>query len=110
MVKKETLGVALAILFGFSLAFPSVSHAAPFGGQTMIHHYCYNSAIYALLGPPRGGPYIWTPATRTYQFGPPRRVGQWLLGLSGPPYYCIVTRSPIFVKEGISIMMMGSSQ
>ena len=97
------------ILVTALLIVPSLSYGFPFGGQTQVHHYCYNQAIYALLSPPRGGPYIWTPSTKTYQFGPPRGVGQWLLGLTGPPYYCVVTRSPIFVKEGMSIMMMGSS-
>ena len=97
------------ILVAALLIVPSLSYGFPFGGQTQVHHYCYNQAIYALLSPPRGGPYIWTPSTKTYQFGPPRGVGQWLLGLTGPPYYCVVTRSPIFVKEGMSIMMMGSS-
>ena len=99
----------LSLLVVLCVGAPFFVRAFPFGGQTQVHHYCYNSAIYALLGPPRGGPYIWTPSTKTYQFGPPRGVGQWLLGLTGPPYYCIVTRSPIYVKEGISIMMMGSS-
>ena len=98
--------IILALLF---VSAPFFAKAFPFGGQTQVHHYCYNTAIYALLGPPRGGPYIWTPSTKTYLFGPPSGVGQWLLGLTGPPYYCVVSRSPIFVKEGISIMMMGSS-
>ena len=108
-VQHEFTWMSVGALVCLLVALPFFVSAFPFGGQTQVHHYCYNQAIYALLGPPRGGPYIWTPSTKTYQFGPPSGVGQWLLGLTGPPYYCVVTRSPIFVKEGISIMMMGSS-
>ncbi len=108
-VRSQLFALLLGIIIVSGFIAPLTARAFPFGGQTQVHHYCYNAAIYAQLGPPRGGPYIWVPSTKTYQFGPPRGVGQWLLGLTGPPYYCVVTRSPIFVKEGISIMMMGSS-
>jgi len=37
--------------------------------------FCYNNAIYAQVGPPNGGPYIWIPSTRTYQYGPPMHSG-----------------------------------
>ncbi len=89
---------------------PTVSFAFPFGGQASIVRPCYNSAIFARLGAPRGGDFIWTPSTRTYQFGPPRSVGQWLLGLASVPYHCVVSLSPIDVWPGVAIMMMGSSQ
>lgn len=89
---------------------PLAALAFPYGGQIYLIHFCYNGVVFAGTGAPRGGDFIWTGSTRTYQFGPPRHVGQWHLGLTGPPYFCIVTISPIFVKPGISIMMMGSSQ
>lgn len=93
-----------------ALVLPSIALAFPFGGQASIVRPCYNNAIYALLGPPRGGPFIWTPGTRTYQFGPPTHAGQWLLGLAGIPYYCIVSILPVDVWSGTMITMMGSSQ
>jgi hypothetical protein len=99
----------LAIL-ALSLLFPALSYAAPFGGAAGIVIPCYNNAIYASVGAPVGGQYIWTPATATYRFGPPTHAGQWLLGLSGAPYYCIVSILPVIVFPGIAIMMMGSSQ
>lgn len=92
------------------IASPVIVSAAPFGGAIGTIVPCYNGAIYASVGPPRGGLYIWTPATQTYQFGVPRHSGQWLLGLYGIPYYCIVSIEPILVWPGISIDMMGSSQ
>ena len=100
--------LSIAILF---FTVPSVSHAYPFGGQARIVLPCYyNSTIYASLGPPRGGEFIWTTATRTYQFGPPTHAGQWLLGLAGAPYYCLYSVAPIIVYTGDAITMMGSSQ
>lgn len=97
-------------IFGIILVVPLVAYAFPFGGRASIVLKCiYNSTIYANLGPPRGGEYIWTTNTKTYQFGPPTYAGQWLLGLAGAPYYCIYKISPLTIYTGIAITMMGSS-
>src|SRR3990167_8260277 len=99
----------LALLVA-SLLLPVVAYARPFGGQASIVLPClYNSTIYVNLGPPKGGEYVWTTATKTYQFGPPRYAGQWLLGLAGAPYFCIYSRDPLIVYTATSISMMGSS-
>jgi len=100
--------IASALALGLLLA-PSLALAFPFGGQASTVVPCYNQAIFARLGPPRGGDYIWTPATKTYQFGPPAFAGQWLLGLASAPYYCVVSIEPVIVWAGIAIDMMGSS-
>ena len=92
------------------LITPIIAMAFPFGGQAGTVRPCYNQAIYASLGPPRGGPYIWTPSTKTYYFGPPTHAGQWLLGLAGVPYYCIISIQPVIVWPGTYITMMGSSR
>lgn len=91
------------------LLTPLTALAFPFGGQASTVVPCYNQAIFARLGAPRGGDYIWTPATKTYQFGPPSFAGQWLLGLASAPYYCVVSIEPVIVWAGIAIDMMGSS-
>ena len=93
-----------------SLLFPTLAFAFPFGGRTSQVVPCYNNAIFAQVGPPRGGSYVWTPSTRTYQFGAPTHSGQWLLGLASAPYYCLVSIAPVIVWPGILISMMGSSQ
>lgn len=105
--------VALVIVAPvFALAFPfggmigGSGPRCPYCGAVCA---CYNAAIYSNLGPPRGGEYVWTPSTRTYQFGAPRAVGQWLLGLASTPYYCVVSISPVLVCSGSHIDMMGSS-
>ncbi len=81
-----------------------------FGGQISTIIGCVNPVIYTQLGPPRGGPYLWSPlTTNTYSFGPPNRTGQWLLGSAGPSYFCIVNVFPLNTRSGLMILMMGSS-
>ncbi len=92
-----------------ALLFPIFAYAIPFGGSINILLPCYNAAIFSSVGAPRGGQYIWSPATRTYRFGPPRAVGQWLLGLASAPYYCVFSIFPLLVVPGLHIDMMGSS-
>ena len=99
--------IAAAALIGLA---PSLAFAFPFGGEASLVIPCYNGAIYALLGPPIGGPYLWTASTETFQFGPPTHGGQWLLGNAGPPYFCLVSIDPIDTYPGTDIIMMGSSQ
>ncbi|MBI5644681.1 hypothetical protein HY970_01130 [Candidatus Kaiserbacteria bacterium] len=93
-----------------SLLFPVAVFAFPFGGQVGQVVNCYNQAIWARVGPPIGGDYVWTPSTQTYRFGAPSHPGQWLLGLASVPYYCLVSVIPIIIYPGITIQMMGSSQ
>jgi hypothetical protein len=106
------LRTRLVTLFGiFVLVLvPLYAYAFPFGGSIGQIIFCYNNAIWANVGPPRGGQLIWTPTTKTYEFGPPSHSGQWLLGLAAPPYYCVVSIDPVIVYPGILITMMGSSQ
>lgn len=102
---------SLALLLLASTLIPSAfAHAFPFGGQITLFHVCYNETLFARLSPPVPGDYVWTKATRTYQFGPPKSTGQWLLGLTGIPFDCLWSVSPIFPVPAIAIMMMGSSQ
>jgi hypothetical protein len=93
------------------LCLPSfVSAQSIFGGPISQIIFCFNQAIYTVVGAPRGGAYVWTPGTRTYPFGPPSHSGQYVLGLSGAPYYCLVSVLPIIVFPGIAMTMVGSSQ
>lgn len=100
---------AAAGVLTVAMLYPTFAFAFPFGGQISQVVPCYNQAIWANVGAPRGGQYIWTPSTKTYQFGPPSFSGQWLLGLAGAPYYCLVSIVPIIVWSGTAITMMGSS-
>jgi len=111
-VRQGVMALIFLLFFAFLLVFfaPQKAGAFPFGGQASTVVPCYNQAIYAYLGPPIGGPFVWTPATRTYQFGPPQHAGQWLLGLADGPYFCIVSLRPLIVWPGTHITMMGSSQ
>ena len=100
----------LYVLAGL-LLFPFLVHAFPFGGQAKVVLPCYyNQTIYAVLGLPNPGAYVWTTATKTYPFGPPKHAGQWLLGIAGRPYYCIYHVGPNIIWSATRIEMMGSSQ
>ena len=107
MQKSAIVGLMFCV---FALVVPGAARAFPFGGQAGVVLPCFfNSTIYALVGPPRGGEFVWTTATKTYQFGPPRYAGQWLLGLAGGSYYCVFSNSPLIIYTATPIMMMGSS-
>lgn len=110
MFTNMRVGLVILLLLVMLMWAPAVSHAFPFGGQASLVHPCYNQVIYALLGPPIGGPYIWSKSTKTYLFGPPNHAGQWLLGLASVPYFCIAYIQPLTVWPGTHIDMMGSSQ
>lgn len=119
LLTKQLLALAIfsAIVSVFLAASPTRVLAEPFGGQVEVIHGCIKNIgdaggdrIYVFLGPPRGGPYIWTTTTHTYPYGPPSHVGQWLLGLGGVPYSCVVSIFPTVTNAGTYIMMMGSSQ
>lgn len=98
------------LILCFVFVYPSLSYAYPFGGQASEVHQCYNRTIYVVLGPPRGGKFVWTSSTHSYAFGPPQHAGQWLLGLAGAPYICLYTIEPIDVRAADTIIMHGSSQ
>jgi len=86
----------------------------PFGGAiTGIIKGCMNGITWVSIGPPRPGWYLHTPYTRTYEFGPPRHIGQYLLGLYAPKMFCsknLNLNNNLLVKEGLIISMMGSSR
>lgn len=92
------------------IAAPVFVNAFPFGGQITVYHVCHNATIFARLSPPVPGDYVYVQGhTKAYQFGPPRAVGQWLLGLTSIPYDCLWSVSPVYVQPAIAILMMGSS-
>ncbi len=107
MAMSKFLTIALFLCAALA---PVVTSAFPFGGRITLFHVCYNETIFARLSAPVPGDYVWTTATRTYQFGPPRASGQWLLGLTGIPFDCLWSFNPTFPVPAIAIMMMGSSQ
>ena len=93
------------------ISTPRVEAVNVFGGATGQVINCFNNVIWTNVGAPRGGKYIWAPGiTRTYEYGPPSHSGQWLLGLFGAPYFCIVSPLPLIIFPGLLMTMLGSSQ
>jgi len=97
-------------IFVLALVFlPRTVGAFEWGGRFDAVVPCWNPAIYVAVSAPRGGPFIWTPVTRTYAYGPPSHAGQYGLGLAGPPYMCVVSPYPVVVIPGIMMLMVGTS-
>lgn len=109
-MKRTFAGVLIALMV--LMATPGRSEAViHFGGSVGVIMPCVNTVIYVVLGPPNGGPYLWSPSvTKTYSFGPPSHSGQWLLGNAGPSYFCIQSILPLMVHSGLLMLMVGSSQ
>ncbi len=85
----------------------------PFGGPVLyMIPGCLERVTWVAIGPPRSGWYVHQAGvTRTYAFGPPRHIGQFLLGLYAPKHFCVKnTSAGLIVKAGFLITMMGSSR
>ncbi len=108
------LGIG-ASLFGSGAGTVANAPAAitAFGGLITKIVPCTNGGFWMLVAqPPPKQPtiqaLIWTPATRTYLWGPPRKVGQWVLGRYDIPYAC--TQGPhIPALYGFRMTMVGTS-
>ena len=81
-----------------------------FGGKVTLFFPCIFNippATWETVGPPKGGIYVWSPLTKTFN-GPPA-PGKWVLGISGIPYFCLFSIAPLFAFPGISMVMVGTS-
>jgi hypothetical protein len=52
--------------------------------------------------------YIWTPATITFMAGPPRTIGQQVLGTADIPFVCFFGSPPVPLY-GLRMQMVGTS-
>ncbi len=110
MLSFVTASRVVAIVMLICLALPpSASAANVFGGKIGMFLPCpFNLSLWATVGAPRGGIYIWTPFTKTYpkgSIGP----GESVIGLYGIPYFCLFMIAPLIPIPGISMTMVGSS-
>ncbi len=84
----------------------------PMGGPvTDILRNCFDGVTWVAVGAPRPGWYIHMQGvTRTYTFGPPTHIGQFLLGLYAPKKFCAKNVGQgLITLPGLLITMMGSS-
>ena len=87
-----------------------------FGGRISLITPCvgpYGGSLVVDLEGQAGGRFVWTPLTLTYMYGPPKRIGQNLLGLSGLPSTCPTAygRRGALINwlSGPGMIMVGSS-
>ncbi|PIT91118.1 hypothetical protein COU17_02040 [Candidatus Kaiserbacteria bacterium CG10_big_fil_rev_8_21_14_0_10_49_17] len=111
--KKAVIGIALcfslllvAAPFMVRGQVPGGVPLIPFGGRIITITPCANGAIHVVLGPPRPGAYVWAVGTLTFLTGPPRHIGQALLGKAGPVYFCA---APGAILPGLLMIGVGSS-
>lgn len=84
----------------------------PFGGRITFIENCTTPPQnkFIRLGSPIGGSFIYQPPA-IYREGAPSRIGQWLLGVAGPPVGCTVGNTPrtgrLITNNGF--MLFGSS-
>jgi len=111
---KKIVSIISLIMIISAITIPAFSPAEAservFGGAAGTVIPCFNDVIWTNISAPRGGKFIWAPGvTRTYDYGAPKHGGQWLLGLYGASYFCIVSPWPLIIFPGKLMLMLGSS-
>src|SRR3989344_1391820 len=113
LLPQVFLGILALLLLSAFMFSPITTEAAglPFGGPILLLFPCI-TGIKVTVGPPRGGIFMYIPgASFSYAYGPPRRPGQYLLGLYGPPAPCFIPgpKGPILIGFFPLIIFHGSS-
>ncbi|HXK31795.1 MAG TPA: hypothetical protein VJZ94_03700 [Candidatus Paceibacterota bacterium] len=106
---RFAVGIFLAVLLLAPLSASAFSLS--FGGRVLAVIPCKSvlgPSLYVTIIPAGLFPatYIWTPATITFSAGPPRTIGQQVLGLYDLPFFCTVGFTPFF---GLRMFMVGTS-
>lgn len=102
LVANLLLPQSVLAVFGLSV---------PFGGMVLFEIPCTCSAgVMLIVGPPKGGSFILTPASRIYAKYQPL-PGHWVLGLADATLPCVVGIPPACIPagEGPAIRMIGTS-
>lgn len=81
----------------------------PFGGQVSQIKKCQGGSIYAEIKSALGGTkkVIWTPGTKTYDYGPIKHPGQWVLGMLGGSTTCVLGPKQTISGQKITILGTG---
>lgn len=114
LISAVVLLIFLVTLLILPQSLSAFSLFKPFGGMVILTIPCTCSVgTLLVVGPPRGGLYILTPASRVYAKYSPIS-GRWVLGLAGAPLVCMVvipTIPPSCVPAGSgpAIIMTGTS-
>jgi hypothetical protein len=105
--------VLCAALLVVVAAAPSAVSAAglSFGGRIVAVIPCmsaFGPSLHVTIKPAGvfSTTYIWTPATFTLMVGPPRTLGQQVLGIADIPYVCFVGKFPLY---GLRMQLVGTS-
>ncbi len=102
------LGIIGLSLFSSSGASSAAPTGYPFGGRITSITPC-NTGTWITVGPPRPASLLWIPGVSlTYLQGPPRHVGQWVLGMANTASApCVV--GIYVIGYGLIIRQIGTS-
>ena len=91
ITSMKRVALLIFVIFVVGLLIPLQTNAVdlPFGGQIITIFPCANG-LRLTLSAPTPGMYMYTPASFSYLNGPPSHTKQWLLGMAGPSYVCLV--------------------
>ena len=120
------LGLAIGIgagLFGLGLltslgssglAIPSARASLSFGGRVVAVVPCvsgFGQSLFVVIRPAGvfAPAYIWTPLTITKLVGPPRTIGQQVLGRADIPFVCFIPAKPPIPLYGLRMQVVGTS-
>lgn len=124
VVLVALVGIPLAISSPLSFTKPislalaaAVSLDRPFGGRVILNVPCPYSGGYAIIvGPPVGGTYVFTPASKIFEYRLPFPTN-WVLGLAGSVQVPCLIPGPFGIPvpnpaapAGFPIIIMGTSQ
>ncbi len=109
------LGLGLLSSFGSSAAtIPAARLSLSFGGRIIAAIPCVSGlgpSIFVTIRPAGvfAPTYIWTPLTITKLTGPPRTIGQQILGRADIPFACFIPTVPPIFFYGLRMQTVGTS-
>lgn len=110
ILKNKFFLTVIILFFVFYLFTPFSASAKipvyPFGGVIIKVTTCNVGLLVDVVGP-KGGRFIWQPSTFSFLYGPPIKIGQFVLGMAGPLKPCIVSGD--IIGLGLYIFYHGSS-
>jgi len=101
---KKILVFCLIIIFIFIFNFNFAFAIIPFGGTILKTVPCLNGLL-LIVGPPRGGPYLFTLGSILY-LNYSLKEGSWVLGVAVPGGICIL---PFGAIPAFNIIRVGAS-
>lgn len=108
------LGLLTNIFGSSAAAIPAGRASLSFGGRIVGVIPCVSGlgpSLFVTIKPAGvfAPTYIWTPATITRLAGPPRTIGQQILGRADIPFVCVIPAKVPIPLYGLRMQVVGTS-